>query len=217
MRAQAKRPSAPDKAHGDDEQPTWLRKITEFRGLLGLNQADFAARLHLTPAVVSFWGSKKKQPSKNSYLLLADLAKDEHPEYAAFFWRMAGMTIHALRAASPEMIRAMDQHAKLLRRPGKNTVNIPFFKKPECIAQAFDPHGEIERFIPLPASLVPNPMMTGCIRAPESLPVLRGTEMKPSKISLLGGENLILVDGSETSVEKLWDRMVIVEYLRGEV
>ncbi len=186
--SRSRRETAP---HIGTSSPPWLEKIESLRGGLGLDQAEFAERLGMTPAAVSFWGRGNKEPSAKTYLLLGNLA--EYPD-CLWFWQRAGLDPARLARITP----SLEKRLKAITAPTGDVIRLPLLRDvTHSGAPALAPPEEIEMWVPVPTWLVSNPATTYCLRPP--------TE----ETSTL---NLFLVDAIETKIDKLWAKMVVASY-----
>jgi transcriptional regulator with XRE-family HTH domain len=126
------------------------KRIKALRLLLGLKQAELAARVKVTQATVSSWelGDEKRGPSVEAYLRLAVLAP--FPENLWFF-EQGGFDPQAIVSVANEVVRERNAPAKR-----GEVIRIPRFRLTAGGMRKAGPA------ILLPAERVPNPTTTIC-------------------------------------------------------
>ncbi len=191
--------------------PEWGKRIAALRDALGLNGAEFAERLELTPAAISYWESNRKEPSVGTYIRLGNLAAESGTADPLWFYERAGVNPAHLpgrggHAANERLVRSIlgrvDKVAKRFEddlRHGRFAV-VPLLKRSTHIAAPLAaPDEDVEDWVALPLSWITSPASTSLLRVDD--PPLT-----------LGGGDLALVDASRTDAESLWGDMVVASH-----
>lgn len=179
------------------------RRISALRKALKLSQEEFAARMGVGRIAALYWESGRSQPSADTYVRMAKVAKEVDLSSAVWFWQQVGVDRDALKDLIPEFNKSTKKAEQRVRdvteRAAGGVVAVPLLREITNIdAPTLASEDQIEAWLPLPALLVPNPTNTSCLRA-------------PSWLSVLGGEDLLVVDSSEVLIEQRWGTMVIAE------
>jgi transcriptional regulator with XRE-family HTH domain len=179
------------------------RRISALRKALGLSQEEFAARLGVGRIAALYWESGRSQPSADTYVRMANVAKEVDFSSAVWFWQQVGVDRDTLRDLVPEFNKS-DREAEqrvrdITEHATSRIVAVPLLREIANIdAPTLASEDQIEAWLPLPAVLVPNPTHTSCLRGPVGMTVL--------------GEELVVIDSSEFPLEQLWGRMVIAAH-----
>jgi hypothetical protein len=152
-----------------------------------------------------YWESGRSQPSADTYVRMAKVAKEVDLASAVWFWQQVGVDRDALKDLIPEFNKSTKKAEQRIRDITKNAgdgvVSVPLLRTAANLDAPGDASEDlIEAWVPLPAALLQNPPKTSCLRAPKGMASLG-----------LGGKDLLVIDASEVVIERLWDKMVIAE------
>lgn len=180
-------------------------RILAFRKSLNLNMEDFASKVGVGRIAVLYWENGRSKPSPEAYVRMANVAKESDIPSAVWFLRQAGVDLETLRNLLPEF----DKSAKIAEQRVRdvseheagNSVAVPLLRDNASItAPTLASGDQIEAWVTLPAQLVANPPKTSCLRAPKGMAFLGR-----------GAKELLVIDSSETRIEKLSGKMVIAK------
>ena len=182
------------------------RRIYSLRKLMNLSQEDFAEKLGVGRIAAVYWESGRSKPSAETYIAMAKVAREFDPSSAVWFWEQVGVDRDALRDLLPEFNRLSMQAEQRVRDATEQTVDgivrVPLLRNIAGIkSPTFASEDEIEAWFPLPALLVPNPTKTSCLWAPQGMSSLG-----------LGSNDLLVIEYSDATFEKLGGQMVIAEH-----
>lgn len=181
------------------------RRIFALREALKLSQEEFAARMGVGRIAALYWESGRSQPSADTYVRMAKVAKEVDMPSAVWFWQQVGVDRDALKDLLPEFNKlATEAEQRVLEATMHAAGGIVALPLVRTIAGIKEPtlasEDQIEAWLPLPAVLVPNPTKTSCLRAPRTMRSLGAS-----------GKDLLVVDSSDVPIERLWGKMVIAE------
>ena len=195
--------------------PEWTSKILKLRERLGLNQAEFAARLNCSAMALSRWESGTHEPTSRAYIQMGNLAGE--PE-ASWFWTRAGMKSADVSRMFPEgggVLREADfPNFEIVvagpgRKIGRSSAKLKLVAVPVLDVHA-GAHGQrgdqvldlteanVEQTIAAPLSWCPHPSATSCLH-------VRGSSMSP----LVNDGDTVAVDSSSTDISELNGKIVI--------
>ena len=193
--------------------PPWAKAIRDLRASLGLNQADFGARMGFSAMAVSRWERGAQEPPSHGYISLGNLA----PESSCWhFWERAGLRTENVLRVLPtlekitrtsklqdfEIVNAGSGLKK--RTPTIKLVAIPLL---DVAAASSQEQGDnlsllsdapVESMIAAPKDWCPNPSYTSCLR-------VRGNSMAP----LINDGYFVAVDSSQIDTKGLDGKIVI--------
>lgn len=181
------------------------RRISALRKALKLSQEEFAARMGVGRIAALYWESGRSQPSADTYVRMAKVAKEVDLASAVWFWQQVGVDRDALKDLIPEFNKSTKKAEQRIRdvteNAGGGVVAVPLLREVDNLDAPRDAsEDQIEAWLKLPALLVQNPPKTSCLRAPKGMASLG-----------LGGKDLLVIDASEVNIERLWGKMVIAE------
>jgi transcriptional regulator with XRE-family HTH domain len=181
------------------------RRISALRKALKLSQEEFAARMGVGRIAALYWESGRSQPSADTYVRMAKVAKEVDLASAVWFWQQVGVDRDALKDLVPEFNKSTRKAEQRVRdvteNAGGRVVAVPLLREVANLdAPTLASEDQIEAWLPLPALLVQNPSKTSCLRAPKGMTSLG-----------LGGKDVLVIDASEVLIERLWGKMVIAE------
>src|SRR5450631_645054 len=78
------------------------RRILALRKALKLSQEEFAARMGVGRIAALYWESGRSQPSADTYVRMAKVAKEVDLASAVWFWQQVGVDRDALKDLIPE-------------------------------------------------------------------------------------------------------------------
>ena len=182
------------------------RRISDLRKALRLSQEEFAARMGVGRIAALYWESGRSQPSADTYVRMAKVAKEVDLASAVWFWQQVGVDRDALKDLIPEFNKSTKKAEQRVRHftenAGGSVVVVPLLREVANLnAPTLASEDQIEAWLPLPAVLLQNPSKTSCLRAPKGMASLG-----------LGGNDLLVIDASEVLIERLWDKMVIAKH-----
>lgn len=181
------------------------RRIAALRKALKLSQEEFAARMGVGRVAALYWESGRSQPSADTYVRMAKVAKEVDLASAVWFWQQVGVDREALRDLLPEFNKSTRKAEQRVRDVTEHAdggiVAVPLLRGIANLdAPSLASEDQIEAWLPLPALLVPNPSKTSCLIAPKGMTSLG-----------FGTKDLLVIDSSEVLLDQLWRKMVIAE------
>lgn len=194
----------------------WAEKITALRSRLGLRQAEFAQKFGVTQAAVSRWESGTKEPGKQIYAEMGNIAGEPDCWY---FWKRAGLDKAALFEQVPHSQPAVQTSVQVEiagRNPRQSVYAVK--KIPDAVAipllrdsaaagppRAVDER-DVEERIVVPKRMCPHPDDSVCIR-------VVGDSMSP----VLEEDYIVCVDTKQSDPAQLFGQMVIARDPHGSV
>jgi transcriptional regulator with XRE-family HTH domain len=176
-----------------------------LRKALKLSQEEFAARMGVGRIAALYWESGRSQPSADTYVRMAKVAKEVDLASAVWFWQQVGVDRDALKDLIPEFNKSTKKAEQRVRdvteNAGGSVIAVPLLREVANLnAPTLASEDQIQAWLPLPAVLLQNPSKTSCLRAPKGMASFG-----------LGGKDLLVIDASEVLIERLWHKMVIAE------
>ena len=177
------------------------KRIEALRKALGETKEQFASRMGVGRIAALYWEKARSQPSADIYVRMAKAAQRIDAASAVWFWQQVGIDLDGLRELFPEFseqVRAVERRVReVTEETAGQVIAVPLLSGLEYISSPTSaPPGAVTAIYPLPDFLVQNPSTTSCLRAPEEWSVLHGAD-------------LLVLDSSETSFERLFGRMVL--------
>ena len=195
--------------------PEWTSKILKVRHRLGLNQAEFAARLNYSAMALCRWEHGSHEPTAAAYIQMGNIA--DEPE-ASWFWTRAGMKSTDVSRMFPEgggvLREAKFPDFDFVVADGRKKITKVKAKAKLVVVPVLDVHAgshglkgdqvldlnqaNVDEMIATPLPWCPNPSATSCLR-------VRGSSMNP----LIYEGDIVAVDCSAIDMSKLNGKIVV--------
>lgn len=154
-------------------------KLAELMRLLGIDQKqELAEHLEVSPTAILHWENGRSQPSAETYIRMATLARDKSPMLVRWFLEQIRIGDSLLRLIVPAYEKSAKQFEKRLRdwseKKLKGLVPVPLIEElgdgdhASVLSRVRAATSEgAEACVPFPMALVSAPQSTICLRAPD--------------------------------------------------